>query len=578
MPVVLDLVVRNGRIIDGTGGAPRQADVGVRDGRIVAVGVVDERGRQEIDAADLVVTPGFIDLHTHYDAQAFWDPTLSPSSLHGVTTVMGGNCGFSLAPLTPASADYVMRMLARTEGMPQESLKAGVPWDWTSTEDFLGRFVGKVSLNTGWLVGHSTLRCAVMGEDAVGGTPTAEQLGAMKDLLREGLRAGALGFSSSLASTHNDHNGAPVPSRWASGDELIALSAVVGEFPGTSLEFIPAVGRFDQPTFDLVAAMTAAARRPLNWNALVVEGQTDEYVAHQLSLADFAAARGGRVVALTPPMPRHNRINFRTGFVLDALPGWGSFFTKSLAERLADLKDPAVRGGLEAMARGTQGGLTQYARWSDYIIMETYSAQNEGVVGVSVGQIAQRRGLSPFDALAEVLVADELRTVIMLEDRYDNTETWERRAALWRDDRALLGASDAGAHLDMTDAFSYSTTMLEKAVRERGLLPLEEAIAMLTSRPAALYGLVDRGVVAEGAWADLVVLDPDRVGALPVSTRFDLPAGAGRIFGGASGIEHVIVAGVEVVRGAESTDARPGQVLRSGVDTATVDTSLSPAR
>ncbi|MEI8323635.1 MAG: amidohydrolase family protein, partial [Actinomycetes bacterium] len=270
---MLDVLITGGDVIDGTGAVRRRADVGIVDGRITQVGTITESAHQTIDATGKVVTPGFIDLHTHYDAQAFWDTSLSPSPLHGVTTVIGGNCGFTIAPLTPQDGDYLMRMLARVEGMPLESLQQGLPWDWSTTAEYLDALDGTLMPNAGFLVGHSALRRVVMHDAANQREATDEEIEAMCNLLRDGLRAGGMGFSSTWSPSHNDHTGVPVPSRHGSRKELIALCAVVEEFPGTTLEFIPAVGEFAQETFELMGDMSAAANRPLNWNLLQVYAQ-----------------------------------------------------------------------------------------------------------------------------------------------------------------------------------------------------------------------------------------------------------------------------------------------------------------
>src|SRR5882762_10193680 len=220
---MIDLAIRNGLVIDGTGAPGRHADVGIRDGRVVAVGTVDDPAIRTIDASDLAVTPGFIDVHTHYDAQVFWDTTLSPSPLHGVTTVIGGNCGFTIAPLLPEHGDYLMRMLARVEGMPLAALAEGVPWDWKTFGEYLDRIDGTLAPNAGFLVGHSTIRRVVMGERATKGEATDDDLDAMRALLDASLAAGGLGFSSSWARTHNDAAGDMVPSRYASEDEIVEL-------------------------------------------------------------------------------------------------------------------------------------------------------------------------------------------------------------------------------------------------------------------------------------------------------------------------------------------------------------------
>jgi N-acyl-D-aspartate/D-glutamate deacylase len=456
-------------------------------------------------------------------------------------------------------------MLARVEGMPLESLAAGVPWDWRSFGEYLDRLEGTLAVHAGFLVGHSALRCIAMGERAVGEPATQSDVDAMRALLRQSLAEGGLGFSSSWAATHHDGDGQPVPSRAASREELVALAGVLRDAPGTSLEFIPGVGHFSDEQIDTMTEMALAADRPLNWNMLVAISYAPEAHLPLLAASDRAAARGARVVALTVPQPIALRLNFVTAFVLDALPGWAPVVTLPLPERKRALADPAVRARLEQGARHA-GPMGFAARWEHYEIEETWSAANERWRGRTVGEVAKERGLSPFDALLDVALADDLRTSFKPALGGDDDATWELRAGLWRDPRVLIGASDAGAHLDMIDSFQLSTALLGTAVRERGLLPLEEAIHQLTERPARLYGLTDRGRIAEGAVADLVVFDPAAVAPGPIHTRRDLPAGAARLYAEAEGIEHVFVGGTEVVRGKQFTGARPGAVLRSGRD------------
>jgi N-acyl-D-aspartate/D-glutamate deacylase len=573
---MLDLLLKDASVVDGSGRCAHPSDIGVKDGRIVEIGGVDESATRTIDIGGLVVAPGFIDVHTHYDAQVFWDGTLSPSPLHGVTTVIGGNCGFTIAPLDERDADYLMRMLSRVEGMPLETLQEGVPWDWRTTAEYLDRIAGRLVPNAGFLVGHSALRRAVLHEDAVGSEASEGQIANMQQLLRDGLAAGALGFSSTWSTSHNDHDGNPVPSRWSTREEMLALCGVLREFPGTTLEFIPGVAPFDEDLFDLMASMSRVADRPLNWNVLQVYGKNRDLVEHQLSASDYAESHGGHVVALTLPDTLRNRINFKSGFILDILPGWASDMALPSAQKLAKLADPATRAEMNNRAQTMTGPARSVANWSGYLVRETFVPDAEHLIGRTIGDIASERGTTPWDALADLVVADELRTVIEYEDRGQDDASWARRVEVWRDPRTVIGASDAGAHVDMIDSFGFATTVLARAVRERSLLSMEEAIHLLTARPAALYGLRDRGTIRPGAWADLVVIDPDTIGPDAVSTRYDLPGNAARVYGGATGIERVFVAGVEVVAGKEFTDARPGKVLRGGSDTDLV-TAKGPA-
>jgi N-acyl-D-aspartate/D-glutamate deacylase len=567
---MLDVVIKGGTVVDGTGAAGSHADVGIRDGKIVEIGAVTEPATRTIDATDQIVAPGFIDIHTHYDAQAFWDTSLSPSPLHGVTTVMGGNCGFTIAPLTAEDGDYLMRMLARVEGMPLESLQQGVPWDWRTTAEYLDRLDGTLMPNAGFLVGHSAIRRVVMKEAATERAATADEIATMQQLLRDGLAAGGMGFSSTWSTSHNDHTGIPVPSRHASREEVLALCSVVKEYPGTTLEFIPQVGPFTPETFDLMADMSVAANRPLNWNLLAVQAQNWEQVQHQLTGGDIAAAKGGRVLALTLPDTFRLRLNLRSGFVLDILPGWDKLMALPPDEKLAMLRDPAGRKAMDDIAQTAPGGLRALANWSNYTLLETFSAPWKPYEGQAIGAIATALGKTPWDTLCDIAIDDDLNTVIASIDSGQTDASWEKRVEVWRDPRAIVGASDAGAHLDMIDSFSYATTLIRRTTVDRSLLPLEEAVHYLTGSPAALYGLKGRGVLAAGNAADIVVFDPQQIGPAEVFTKFDLPGGAGRVYGEAEGIAHVLVNGVPCVEGNELLDARPGTLLRSGRDTATV--------
>ena len=569
---MFDLLISGGDVIDGRGGPRRRADVGITGNRIAAIGsLVNGGGAQAaatIDATGLAVTPGFIDVHTHLDAQVFWDPDLSPSPLHGVTTVIGGNCGFTIAPLgdDPAHGDYLMRMLARVEGIPLEALQQGVPWSWQTTADYFDAIDGNVAVNTGFKVGHSALRRVVMGDDSVRRTCTGGELDAMKALLRHGLEAGALGFSSSWSRTHNDPMGNMVPSRCGDRDELVALCSVLAGYDGTSVEFIPALGPFEDWALELMSDMSAAARSPLNWNVMSVNARSLEMNKAKLAAGDHAAARGGKVVALTVPLTLSLHLNFDSGFVLDALPGWEEVMLLPKAEKLQVLADPVERRRLNDLAQGDHP-LRPLAHWARKVVFHSPAPENEGCAGRTVGEIAEERGQDPWDTLCDMALADDLETSFGNPAMPEPTADWEARVEIWRDPRAVVGASDAGAHLDLFLSANYATTMLNEAVVKRGLIPLEEAVHLLTEVPADLYGLVDRGVLTEGAYADVVVLDEATVGSGPTTFRSDLPAGASRLYAEATGIEHVVCNGAEIVRGGQFTGARPGVLLRSGTHT-----------
>ena len=562
---MLDLVIRNGMVIDGSGDQRRSGDVGVRDGRIVAIGEIVEEALQEVDATGLVITPGFVDIHTHFDAQVFWDTTLSPSPLHGVTTVIGGNCGFTIAPLEPEGADYLMRMLARVEGMPLAALQEGVPWNWRTFGEYLDAIEGTLMPNAGFLVGHSALRRAVMGERSVGEPASPDDLQEMKDLLAESIEAGGLGFSSSWAKTHNDAEGDAVPSRHASERELVELCSVLRDTEAVAVEFIPTVERFDESVYQLLTDMSVAADRPLNWNVIFANARQADVIEEKLQASNYAARQGGRVIALTAPMPAESRLCFESGFLLDTLHGWAGPMALPNQEKTALLADPVRRAKLNEDAQ-QPSAFRGIARWERLTVGEVKKDELKHLEGRSIGDIAEELGHTPWDALCEIVVADELKTGLYPPAAGDNDESWALRQALWNDDRCLIGASDAGAHLDFLATFNYSTYLLA-AARDKKLMSLEAAVHKLTDVPARLYGLKHRGRIEQGWWADLVLFDPEKVAPEEIEVREDLPGGAWRLYGEAVGVRHVFINGEQAVADGQFTDSRPGTLLRSGRDT-----------
>jgi N-acyl-D-aspartate/D-glutamate deacylase len=573
---MLDYVIRNGLVVDGTGAPGRRADVGIRDGRIVAVGQVDEEGGTELDAEGLVVAPGIIDPHTHYDAQLFWDPTASPSNLHGVTTVIGGNCGFTLAPIKPEDHDYIRRMMAKVEGMPLVALENGLPWDWTSFGDYLGKLEGNLGVNAGFLVGHCALRRWVMGDERGGEVATDEEVAEMSRLLAESLDAGGLGFSSSQSRTHSDGDGRPISSRHADRREMLAFCEVVRDHPGTTLEYITngCLDTFTDEEIDLMVAMTTTAHRPLNWNLLTIDSRTPDKTARQLEASVRAAEAGGRIVALTMPTLVPMNMSFRNHCALFLIPGWGDVMGLPVEQRIAKLKDPAVRAQLDELAHSEDAGVfRRLASWANYIIGDTFAPENEGLSWRDVGSIADEQGKPPFDALLDLVIADELRTVLWPKASDGDDASWQARVAVWNDPGAMVGGSDAGAHLDRMCGSNYPTSFLGDCLRKRKLVSLEHAVQLMTEAPAELFGLHDRGRIAEGLCADLFVFDPETVGSEPATLVNDLPGGSPRLIADAIGVVRVLVNGVETIADGKPTGNLPGSLLKSGRDTETVDPS-----
>ncbi|MBC9716354.1 D-aminoacylase [Streptomyces sp. TRM66268-LWL] len=578
---MLDHLIKGATVVDGTGAPARAADVGIRDGRIAVIaepGTITEEARTSEDATGKILSPGFVDPHTHYDAQLFWDPYATPSLNHGVTTVAGGNCGFTLAPLNPArpeDADYTRRMMSKVEGMSLVALEEGAPWNWSSFGDYLNALDGRIAVNAGFMVGHCAIRRYVMGEDSVGGQPTEEQMQQMLDLLHTAMDEGAWGLSTTQSSTHSDGNGKPVASRHAKPAELLALSKAVGEHEGTQLEAIVAgcLDQFSDEEIDLFVEMSAAAGRPLNWNVLTIDAAVPERVPRQLIPSERARKAGGRIVALTMPILAPMNMSLGTFCALNLIPGWGEILGLPIPERIEKLRDPEVRAEMLKRADSKEAGVfRRLANFGRYVIGDTYSKENEGLSGRIVNDIAAERGQDAFQCLVEICANDEMRTILWPMPTDNDPASWELRKQAWEHEDIMLGGSDAGAHLDRMCGAPYTTRFIGDCLRGRKLTSLEKAVKMLTDDPAQLFGLIDRGRIQEGYFADLVLFDPEKIAAGKATLVHDLPGDSPRLDSKAIGINAVWVNGVEAIREDVVTGAVPGKVLRSGQDTRTVST------
>ena len=569
---MLDYLITGGTVVDGTGAAARQADVGIRGERIVALGHVDEPAKETVDADGLVVAPGFVDPHTHYDAQLYWDGYATPSSLHGVTSVIGGNCGFSLAPIKESDADYTRRMMAKVEGMPLEALEHGIDWSWETFGQYLDGLEDRIAVNAGFLVGHCALRRYILGPEATERQSTPEEVEKLSELLAASLAAGGLGLSTTRSSTHNDGDNKPVPSRVASEEELLQLCDVVGRYPGTTLEAIVegCLKGFSDQEIELMAQMSARATRPLNWNVLGTAAGQEERTAHQLLPSKRAKEIGGRVVALTMPVFADNNMSLGTFCALWLIPGWHDILSLPKGEKLAKLRDPGVRDEMLRAAKGTV--FERLADFSNYRIGDTVAPENKRFEGRLITDIAAELGLDPSDALVELTAVDDFRTVLWPLPVGDRDADWEARRKLWESDSVLLGGSDAGAHLDRMLGSPYPTRFLADTLRGRRLVPLERAVQLITDAPARLFGLTGRGRLVEGAFADVVVFDPATVDSGPAYRVYDLPHDSLRLTAEPTGVGRVFVNGRPAIVDGQPTGLLPGRVLRSGRDTDTVST------
>ncbi len=574
---MLDHRIIGATIVDGTGAPGFAGDIGVRDGRIVAVvpaGTLTEDASVTLDATGLVVCPGFVDPHTHYDAQLFWDPLATPSNVHGVTSIIGGNCSFGIAPIRPPDADYTRRMLAKVEGMPLGALEQGVPWTWSSFGEYLASLDGNIGVNAGFMLGHSALRRFVLGTEANRRSATPDELAQLRVALGEAIAQGALGLSTDVSRMHSDGNGDPVPARGADAEEILALCEETGRWPGTTLEgiFDGASDGFDERELELLPQMSVRANRPLNWNLLVVDAKDPGRIDRHLAVSHKAREEGGRVVALTMPVIVPMNMSFLNYCALNLMPSWGPILNAPVPERIEMLRDIPTRRMMVERANSDDAGMfKRLADFDGYIIGDTYSAANEGLSGRVVRDIAAERGdADPFDTLIEIVLADDLRTVLWPSAPDDDDAHWAMRRELWNDPDVFLGGSDAGAHLDRMCGGSYPTQLLADTLRGRKLVSLEWAVHAMTGRMAELLGLRDRGTVTEGSFADLVVFDPETVDCAQATLVRDLPGGAPRMIAASTGVVRVYVNGVETVIDGEATGALPGTVFRSGRDTETV--------
>jgi N-acyl-D-aspartate/D-glutamate deacylase len=551
-----DIVIKGGTVVDGTGAAGTPADVAVTDGRISAVGTGLE-GDRALDAAGQVVCPGFIDIHTHYDAQVFWDPDLTPSSFHGVTTVIAGNCGFSIAPIRADGVSLLARTLQHVEDMSFDTLSAGVPWgEFETFPQYLDAVQARgAALNYGCYVGHTAVRLYVMGEAAYERAATPEEIARMQEVVAEAMAGGAAGFASSASPTHNGDSGRPVPSRVGDLAELRALLQPVKDSGRGVVALLPGGVFSNAEVFELQREIG----RPFTWTALLtVKG----YPYHEKVVAehDAAWAEGVQVWPQVSCRPLVFQMNLSEPFTLNMRPSFAALMGKTKDERLAAYRDPAWRASAWKDVSGKAGGLP--LNWSSITVAESRSHPDLAERPVTV--LAEERGCTPLDVMLDVSLDDNLESRFWSVLANDDPEgiAW-----LLPRDNVLLGLADSGAHVSQLCDACFSTDLLGNWVRDRGVMPLERAIHKLTGEPAAVYGLDDRGTVEVGKAADLTVFDAETVAPGPLRRLRDFPADGERLTADAPvGMTHTLVNGVPIrVDGSpaeEGLSSRPGVVLR----------------
>jgi N-acyl-D-aspartate/D-glutamate deacylase len=559
----MELIIRNGTIVDGSGLPRYRGDVGVDGGRIVSVGrsLADVPADRVIDAAGLVVAPGFVDPHTHVDAQLCFDPFVYPSIEHGVTTVVTGNCSLSMAPVRPEHRDRFSRMFRLIEEMPEAAFEQGVDWSWGESFDaMLDTIAADTAVNIAPLVGHSVLRLYVLGDD-IRRVASADEVATMCDLLRSALDAGAVGLSTSYIDVEDDMR--PVPCRWAEHSELEALCAVLGE-KGRMLQVVHEF--FDaELTCSRIEMMGDLSRRygiPTTLSPLFHTEASPDACTRVLAAVEREWSLGARVwpQVQTRPIDISWTMEQRSIMFL-AIPGWWQVLSMpTTAEKLAALRDPEVRGrlvaGLEAAAASPRSRLSPEL----FIIREVVKDENGHLVGRTLGEVAAERGSTPAETMLDLAIEEDLGTWFMRSD-IGHVDV-EAVGALLAHPFVHIGASDAGAHVGSFATFGDTGLLLSRFVREAGALSLEAAVKKITADTCAIWGIPDRGVLREGFAADIVVFDPDTIDRGPEVLSDDFPGDGGRWIRRSAGVHHVVINGVETWNPTDGylADARGGVI------------------
>jgi N-acyl-D-amino-acid deacylase len=552
-----DLIIKNGTVVDGTGAPRFRADVAIAAGRIAEVGQVKDSARRTIDASDLIVAPGFFDPHTHYDAQMCWDPLITCSSWHGVTSIVMGNCGVGIAPCAPKDREIATWDLVNVEGIPFDVLNRGITWDWQSFPEFMDAAQRRHSaLNLGFLAPLTPFRHMVMGEESMERAANAAERSQIKVLLKEAVAAGAVGFSLTRVRQHIGYQGRPLACRLADRDELQAYANALRELGKGTIEIAlnQDLALVTDEEAELLDFMLTESARPVTWLGLAPTSGRGE--AHIDTLEKMAPlmARGGipQVIAY----PSEPQFSMRNPFLLASIQCWQQVFNKPPEAQKQIYRDPAFRNAFREALKTPQ---IFAGRWDRVRIDEVGDPALKPIEGRMVAEVAQERGADPLDTFLDLAIEDDLRIRYAVANRGE-----DRLAALIKDPRTLVGQADGGAHVDMICMAGYPTHMIGRWVRQRQLMTLEEGIRRITSQPADLFGFPERGRIAKGSAADLAIFDYDRIGCAPrPESRHDLPGGGLRLVTTSQGVEYTIVNGEVLYEHGNHTGALPGQVLRS---------------
>ena len=566
--MTLDLIIRGGTVVDGLGGEPFVADVAISDGVVVAVGDVRETGVREIDATGLLVTPGFVDLHTHYDGQAIWSDRLIPSSAHGVTTAVMGNCGVGFAPCRPEDHDVLVDVMAGVEDIPGVVMVDGLPWHWETFPEFLDAVdARRRDIDVAAFLPHSPLRVYVMGQRGVDREPaTAEDLAMMRKLAAEAVQAGALGFASSRLTLHKSESGHPIPSYDAGYAEIEAIARGVDDAGGGLIQFVPDLMAGDyEPALRTVFDVAADVGLPVTFT-LAIGNAGDPFFLEALTMVEKANSDGGRISAQIFPRP----IGLVLGLDLSGnpfvmYPSYQAIADLPLAERVAEMRKPEVRERILTDTPASDGHPLMFAAQAwNYMFPLGDPPDYEPSPSDSIGARAQARGVSPAHEAYDRLLDDDGHAMLLVTLANFRDGSLDTVAELIRRDDVVLGLGDGGAHYGMICDASFPTYMLTHWVRDRptGRLTVAEAVRELTSVPATVAGLADRGRIAVGYKADLNVIDAAALRLHRPVVVNDLPAGGRRLDQAADGYVATIVSGEVIAEHGMPTQARPGKLIR----------------
>jgi N-acyl-D-aspartate/D-glutamate deacylase len=550
-----DLVIENARVFDGLGNPPVSGGVAVAGGRIAAVGRELGAARERIDAQGLALMPGIIDTHTHYDAQITWDPMAHPSPALGVTTLIMGNCGFTIAPCRPADRDLVVRNLTHVEGMSLDALRAGIRWDFQSFPEYLDALEHRgVGPNVACFVGHSSVRTFVLGADAPRRAATPDEIAAMRGIVLEAMRAGACGFSTTTSFQHNGENGIPMPSRLADQAEMEALCGSLREVARGVLM----ITKGTQTPVSWLEELSARAGRPFVVAALLHSNLTPEATFEDLENIRQACARGRRLYGAVACTPLKFEFTMHEPYVFEGLKAWQPAMTAQDEAVRRIYRDPAFRAAVKAEL-STPSRRMFTGEWEKIHVVQVAREQNRRFEGRSLAQIQAESGKHPLDFLLDLSLEEGLDTLYTATLLNSDEEAVGR---MIRHPNSLLSLSDAGAHLTFLCDAGFGLHFLGHWVRDNGLMPLAQGVRAITSYPAQVYGIRDRGCIAPGAWADLLLFDPAAVGRGDAYRVRDLPAGASRLHTEARGLHGVWVNGERV---ADASGLVPGARLKGQV-------------